>query len=158
MKWRKSIKKKCFDRESYRTDHERATQSLKERKKSEKTNRIRSRESRQREKTIRRHLNLNSSFDWNIHNIRLSNYSRELERTFCALSCALLLLSLAISLLSHCSFLLSHCSLTASFAPLLLLLLSLAAPSRACLKRSCSRSQPKAEADDARIGVYIIYI
>ncbi len=107
-----------------------------QRKKSER----RSRESRQLEKTIRRQLSL----DRNIHIIRLSNYSRKLKQTLCALSCALLLLSLALFLLS--------------LASSLLLLLSLAALSRACLKRPCSRSQPKTEADDVRIGVYIMYI
>jgi hypothetical protein len=51
------------------------------------------------EKADTRHLNLDSSFDWNIRNIRLSNYSRKLEQALCALSSALLLLFLAPSLL-----------------------------------------------------------
>jgi hypothetical protein len=103
-------------------------------------------------------LSLGSSLGWNIHNIRLSNYSREPEQAPCALS---LVLRYCSPLLPHCSLLLltaPPCSLTAPFAPSLLPLLSLVAPSRACLKRPCSRSQPKTEADDARIGVYIIYI
>lgn len=43
-------------------------------------------------------------------------------------------------------------SLTAPLAPLA----PLAAPSCACLKRPCSHSQPKTEADEARIGAYTV--
>jgi hypothetical protein len=107
--------------------------------------------------TIKKHLSLDSSLDWNVHNIRLSNYSRKLEQTFCAFSCALFLLFLAFFLLSHCFSLLSHCSLC-SLCSLTALLALLVASSRACLKRPCFRSHPKTEANDARIGVYIIYI
>jgi hypothetical protein len=42
------------------------------------------------------------------------------------------------------------CALSYAFS--LLLLLSLAARSRVCLKRSCSRSEPKTNLNDPKIG------
>ncbi len=88
----------------------------------------------------------NSGVDWKriVHNIRLGSYSRELGQASCA--------RLACSLLPRCSLkcspLLPYCSLC-SPSPL---------PHVPDLKRPCSRSGPKTEADDPKFGVYIIYI